>query len=186
MASPSRAGDTISTPTNSRGLIGGIIGGVIAFSALLTLLVFQFVRKRRRLRITSSLFNFDTEKFVGAKRSAEFVGEACVSISETHLVSPTVVKWEPASGWGDDRCHDDGDEVFRPTRASRDEGVNTSKDAAHIPFTTMLESLGMLAAIPGPALLLCLTRRARCRKPLGCQFEGSEVRCCRLIMIRLR
>lgn len=130
MASPSRTENSISTSTNTRGLIGGIIGGIIAFSALLILLVFQFVRKRRRLRITSSLFNFDTEKFVGAKRS-ESDGEACVSTSETHLVSPPVVKWEPASGWGDDRCHDDGDKVFRPTRASRDEVINTTKDAGH-------------------------------------------------------
>ncbi|KAK0481429.1 hypothetical protein IW261DRAFT_1073312 [Armillaria novae-zelandiae] len=125
MASPS------STPTNSRDLIGGIIGGIIAFSALLGLLLFLFVRKQRRSRITSSLFNFDTEKFVGAKRSAESVGEACVSTSETHLVSPTVVKWEPASGGGDDRCHDDHDEAFRPTRGSRDEVLNPFQDVAH-------------------------------------------------------
>lgn len=43
-----------------------------------------------------------------------------------------------------------------------------------IPFTTLLESRGMLSAIPGPALLPCLMRRAQCRKPLGCQSKGSE------------
>lgn len=110
-------------------MVGGIIGGIIAFSALLTLLVFLFVRKRRRLRIPSSLFNFDIEKFVGAKRSAESVDEACVSTSAAHLVSPTVVKWEPAPGWGDNRCHDD--EVFEPTRASRDQVARPFQDAAH-------------------------------------------------------
>ncbi|KAK0199142.1 hypothetical protein F5146DRAFT_1022282 [Armillaria mellea] len=132
--SPFVAGNTISTSTNSRGLVGGIIGGMIAFSALLTLLIFLLVRKRRRLRITSSLFNFDTEKFVGAKRSAEPVDEARVSTSATHLVSPLVVKLEPpseASEWGDDRCHDDHDEAFRSTQASRENVAKPFQDAAH-------------------------------------------------------
>ncbi|PBL00279.1 hypothetical protein ARMGADRAFT_1006504 [Armillaria gallica] len=131
MISPTGAGYVAGTKTNiSRSLVGGIIGGIIAFFALLTLLVFLFVRKRQRLRIPSSLFNFDIEKFVGAKRSAESVVEARVSTtSATHLVSPTVVKWEPAPEWGDDRCHDD--EVFKPTRASRDQVARPFQDAAH-------------------------------------------------------
>ncbi|KAK0217610.1 hypothetical protein EDD85DRAFT_867821 [Armillaria nabsnona] len=129
MTSPAGAGDIANTSTNSPGLVGGIIGGIIAFSALLTLLVFLLVRKRRRLRMPSSLFNFDIEKFVGAKRSAESVVEARVSTSATHLISPTVVKWEPAPEWGDNRCHDD--EVFEPTRASRDQVASPFQDAAH-------------------------------------------------------
>ncbi|PBK76502.1 hypothetical protein ARMSODRAFT_1078623 [Armillaria solidipes] len=129
MISPSGAGNTINTSTNSRGLVGGIIGGVIAFSALITLLVVLFVRKRRRLRIPSSLFNFDIERFVGAKFSAESVVEARVPTPATHQVSPTVVKWKPSPEWGDGRCDDDG--VFRPTRVSRDKVANSFQDAAH-------------------------------------------------------
>ncbi|KAK0433983.1 hypothetical protein EV421DRAFT_1362579 [Armillaria borealis] len=131
MSSPSafEAGHTMNTSTNPRGLVGGIIGGVIAFSALITLLVVLFVRKRRRLRIPSSLFNFDIERFVGAKRSAESVVEACVPTPATHLVSPTVVKWKPSPEWGGGRCDDDG--VFRPTRVSRDKVANPLQDAAH-------------------------------------------------------
>ncbi|SJL15704.1 uncharacterized protein ARMOST_19208 [Armillaria ostoyae] len=129
MIGPSGAGNTINTSTNSRDVVGGIIGGVIAFSALITLLVFLFVRIRRRLRIPSSLFNFDTERFVGAECSTESVVEACVSTPATHQVSPTVVKWKPSPGWGDGRCDDDG--VFRPTRVSRDKVANPLQDAAH-------------------------------------------------------
>ncbi|KAK0209001.1 hypothetical protein DFS33DRAFT_1380489 [Desarmillaria ectypa] len=199
--SPSDTGNIINAPKNTHSLIGGIIGGIIAFLALFALLLFLFIRKRRH----SSLFNFDAEKFVGVKCCAESTVEASVPTAATHLVSPTVVKRTSASEWEDDECHDD--EVSGQGRHLEIIlGIQSETQALlrtlgfqsfpsllltpflslKIPFTTLLGSPSLFSAIQRLALL-CLSRKAQCRKPLGCQlcqFKGFEVRFFRMMRLR--
>ncbi|KAK0466262.1 uncharacterized protein EV420DRAFT_1475024 [Desarmillaria tabescens] len=135
MISPSETRNSINMPTSSRPLIGGIIGGIIAFLALSALLLFLFIRKRRRLRIASSLFNFDTENFVGVKRSAESTLEASVSTPATHMGSPTVDRRKSTFGWEDDKFHDH--EVSEPRQTSRDNTENPFRDASPVAHARM-------------------------------------------------